>query len=1003
MAAPTDADTALTRIAAFIAAIGLYLVLAVAVGGTWISGSPIRWPITGLVIVYAVVTGRLWRQIGYPLKAGISALVLLSAMALSAWWLGSVDAPGGFALMNLGAHTLAGAALVTGLGLAAGLLAGIPWLPRGGRVAAAAVAVYSALPFLVGIFRGASFGSVVTGGILPSWLPWWLQGPAMGIYLLLPLGVLSGIYRLVPLRMASSTQIRRWGFAGAAVALCFVLAVPDGMRRAGPDARASTTPASAGRNVATIPSASELRDALASARAFRPSPISSVRLPVVELIKRSDVLLDRLPFARYDLEARAASLPSDLGPSFAFVRDQIRFEPYPGTLRGAEGTLAAGAGNAADKALLLAALLKAKGFRTRFAMGRLARDRTDMLIARVFEPERPYAGPEAQPPAGDVDGLMLRVRARALRDFALIREALGTTLPSQVGPTRDQLFKEIERHVWVQVDEGGTWRDLDPAFADATPGKTYAEADRTADAMPQELTQRVTIRLVSESLAGTALHAQTALEFTALAPALVDRQIFLLFGRDPSLASGIAGGISGGEIWTPILWVDGQAHVGENVSFAYADRTGGNRGRGAPPRGGLGDVLGPGGALSSGSQFVALWLEFEITFPDGTRDVTRRTIVDRAGSAWRAAKPDPASLRALPRDAEGLLAPRTVHNVWLSAGRHDLSAFAIAARALAEMATMQIPDPPPPDLVFGELLWPFAMQNFGMLIYSDHVIVRGLNDAADQRFYADSPRIATISVGPDAGTGDDGIAVRIDLVRDHLRGVARTSDAERGIVERLVWFGAIEGALEHEFAARYSLGLGGDPAATRSTSGALDAGGVVLLRPGDGVPATSVDTAAGIAQSLAAGSVVIVPRRALQAGEKAWWEILPGGETRAVYEGAGGARSFGNGTRVGFNTISEQELNKLPGLDDMQKAFDRASAAKQARGSTPLKPNGTKGTKAKRSRGVPEYLAMIGIGTVLAFVVHRVIVRWVRHGTAQAANDTREAVQSGQNADRARR
>ncbi len=965
------------------------------------SRSPIRWPLSAVLITYAGFTALLWRRIGYPAKARISVLVLLSLIALSAWWLGSVDASGGVAVMSLSAPRLAGLALVAGFGLAAWMLASIPWLTRPGRVAVAVLALYGALPFLAGFVNSAPFNTVATGATMPAWLPRWLNGPLLGIYVLLPVGVFTGIYHLARFRHTSpSTQLRRWGFAGAAVALCFLLVVPDGVRRAGPAHTSTLGIRTAGPNVLSIPSATELR----GARALRLSQVTPVTLPPEDLIRNAEAIFDRLPVVRYDLEARTASLGAGIGPSLAFVRDHIRYEAYPGTLRGAEGTLTAGAGNAADRSLLLAALLKAKGFQTRFAMGRLTRDRAEALMARIFAPERPEVDATGAPPPA-VDELILRLRARALRDFAVIRQVLGTALPPRANLTRERVLTEIEPHVWVQVDDGGTWRDVDSAFADAAPGKAYASAERVSDTLPHELAQRVTIRLLTESLAGDALQTHTALEFTAPAPDVLDRQIFLLFGRDPSLAGGVAGGISGGEMWTPILWVDGDVHEGREISFAYADRPGESPRRGGPPRGGLGDVLGPGGALSSGSQFVAVWLEFEIAFPDGTRDTTRRAIVDRAGPAWRAAaKADPAALKAVPLDAEGLLAPRTVHNIWLSAGRHNLAALATAARVLAELAAMRLPDPPPPDLLFGELLWPFAMQNLAMLVYSDHVIVPGLNDGPGHRFYADSPRISTISVGPDTRAGDDGVSLRIDLLRDHVRGLAREPGAETGVLERRLWFGALEGALEHEIAARYAVSLGGDPAAVRSTSGVLEDGDAVVLRPGDAPPATSADTAAGIARALAAGSVLVIPRRALQAGPPAWWEILPGsGDVRAVYDDANAAGSFGNGSKIRVNQISQEAFDKMPGIEDLQKAMDRANAIKPKPSPGPLKPNGAKGTKAKRARGVPEYLAMIGLGTVLAFVVHKILVKWVRHGTTQAANDTREAVQSGQTADRARR
>ena len=68
---------------------------------------------------------------------------------------------------------------------------------------------------------------------------------------------------------------------------------------------------------------------------------------------------DALPETAWELGALAETLGDDPVAAFRFVRDRIGFEPYPGILRGAEGTLAARAGNAWDRALLLRALIEA--------------------------------------------------------------------------------------------------------------------------------------------------------------------------------------------------------------------------------------------------------------------------------------------------------------------------------------------------------------------------------------------------------------------------------------------------------------------------------------------------------------------------------------------------------------------------------------------------------------------------------------------------------------------
>ena len=71
--------------------------------------------------------------------------------------------------------------------------------------------------------------------------------------------------------------------------------------------------------------------------------------------------------------------------------------------------------------------------------------------------------------------------------------------------------------------------------------------------------------------------------------------------------------------------------------------------------------------------FVAEWLEFELTWPSGQREVTRRPIVNRASAQWRAARPlDASVLRPLDGDDAGPYGLQAVHNVWFSAGRHNL-------------------------------------------------------------------------------------------------------------------------------------------------------------------------------------------------------------------------------------------------------------------------------------------------------------------------------------------
>ena len=75
--------------------------------------------------------------------------------------------------------------------------------------------------------------------------------------------------------------------------------------------------------------------------------------------------------SRFDLEALLDREEFDEQKIIAFVRDEISFEQYPGLLRGAQGTLISGAGNALDQALLLATLLRDVGLDARIVRGRI--------------------------------------------------------------------------------------------------------------------------------------------------------------------------------------------------------------------------------------------------------------------------------------------------------------------------------------------------------------------------------------------------------------------------------------------------------------------------------------------------------------------------------------------------------------------------------------------------------------------------------------------------------
>lgn len=635
-------------------------------------------------------------------------------------------------------------------------------------------------------------------------------------------------------------------------------------------------------------------DASRSAAAAIPAetgPPDQMDPPQIDDVRRE------LDPALYSVDAAAAALGSGVVPAFEFVRDRIGFEAYSGALRGAGGTLAHGAGNATDRALLLSDLLRRKGFSTRFVIGRVDAARAAELYDRLFpipraadvaHDVRPAAGPFAEDP------LLARVYARALRDQRAMLAALGETrLPRASMPEADVL-REIAAHVWLQAQVDGTWMDLDPSLQRSETGRALGSPERTVADLPPELWQQVAIRVSADVLSGTTLSRQVLLESTFTAEAVVDRQVFL-FHVPGTGTGGLAGAIedaaTGPDAWAPVLWVAGDASAGKPIVMADG-RPGADRA--SPPAGGLGSLFGAGGALTADRpQFVTEWLEIELRTPDGSiHDRIRRPLIDRAGEAWRRARRhDAASLRPLARDADGAIDPRRLHNIWFSAGRHDLAAYADAAADLASIASSDAGAAPPANLPFETAVWPFALHNASYFIVSDHALVPSLNDSQARRFYPDAPRVLIVSAGLRQEGAETVFSIEYDLARNDLRAVVSSESAEAGAVARKLWFGALEGALEHELGQRYAAAGRLRPRAATSTSGSLGEDGAILVEAASSTATFEhADSEAVARRQLAAGAILIVPRAARAGPMGAWWSIdRRDADVRAMLGNGGGA------------------------------------------------------------------------------------------------------------------
>lgn len=162
----------------------------------------------------------------------------------------------------------------------------------------------------------------------------------------------------------------------------------------------------------------------------------------------------------------------DLDAAFTAVATGIRFEPYVGVLRSPLSTVMASGGNSLDQALLLADILKSKGYHVRFVRGVLEGENLTALIRGMYPPALPdYITPLDYHP---------------------------------FDPMKDKdLQKTATDHFWLELNQGdGNWLPLDPSFPRARIGEAYAKPIELFEKLPEELYQSITLTLHEETTDG---------------------------------------------------------------------------------------------------------------------------------------------------------------------------------------------------------------------------------------------------------------------------------------------------------------------------------------------------------------------------------------------------------------------------------------------------------------------------------------------------------------------
>ena len=358
--------------------------------------------------------------------------------------------------------------------------------------------------------------------------------------------------------------------------------------------------------------------------------------------------------------AEAARIGPDPAALLARVADGVASETYAGVFRGPAATLADGAGNPYDKALLLHDLVRsaAPALAVRYASCTLAPAQTDALLAAARAAYRTppiyarfaakaaaaAAKPSTKAVLQHLDAMWTGTVAQARDESALLANDLKAAGAPSTAPASDARAIAAD-HVWVQAQQNGAWVDLDPSMPKAKPGDTLCSASSTYDALPDDAYDTIAATLRYETRAGSKLDDGTIANVEARTADLADRSLTFMFGIPPEKG--------------PLAFVP-QLQLGSDVTAAPAivvpspppDAAVGSSSM-KKAQGGTDFFASPAVETATPeptpstatSEPVALWLDVAVTTRGAKPEQVERPIFDRVAFADRSAgRADTATL-----------------------------------------------------------------------------------------------------------------------------------------------------------------------------------------------------------------------------------------------------------------------------------------------------------------------------------------------------------------------
>lgn len=411
-------------------------------------GSPIRWWLLAAFALSALLVAIGWRRLGWRSRLAAAAVLLLGEIFLAVLRLGSGANPG-LHVAGLTLARLVALMVASSIVLAAMAVLRLPFLRsrRGLAIGLGVCGAYALLPFVAAAIRDLPFEAMLSGrGIWTAWLPFWLQPSYFAAQVWIPLGLTGCLLSLGWSIWKHRSDGRGLVATAGLMLLASFLVLSAELSRAGVPhlARAAVDPLLARVSVAAETASRTMAGATA------PVPVN----PVPAWLAPDEDWLK--PYRGMTIDQ-----------AFAEVATRMRYEPYPGVLRGARGTALAAGGNSIDKSLLLAAVLREGGYDVRFVRGQLTGPNLAAILRGLYPPKVPS----------------LQLAA----DFA------------PYDPAQDSVLQAFAReHTWVEINQGDTWLPLDPSFPRAKIGESYAEAVKRftdpADADFQRLEMKIKVQ-----------------------------------------------------------------------------------------------------------------------------------------------------------------------------------------------------------------------------------------------------------------------------------------------------------------------------------------------------------------------------------------------------------------------------------------------------------------------------------------------------------------------------